>query len=86
MFGIFFLLYIPALWKRMTDVEYPLLLNNNLKELVWKIICQNKNFNFYELPERRGELKIFNHLQHFDSEGVFLEMVCFYTLCLDTKS
>lgn len=61
----------------MSDIEFPLPINKHLKEIIWKIICQNNNFNFYELSEPRRELKIFNHLQHFDSEGVIIEMVCF---------
>lgn len=61
----------------MYDIESPLLLNDNLKEIIWKIICCNKNFLFYELPTPRSELKIYNHLEHFDSAGVYIEMVCY---------
>lgn len=43
---------------------------------MWKIICCNKSFQFYELPTPRGELKIFNRFEHFDSVGVYIETVC----------
>lgn len=49
---------IEALWKR---IQYSLkwsVLPWRLKEVVWKVICLNKNVCFYQLPEERADLKI----------------------------
>lgn len=63
-----------ALWKRLCSIETSFLLNDNLKEIIWKMICCNKSFRFYELPAARGELKMYNQFEHLDSIGVYVEM------------
>lgn len=49
---------IEALWKRIQyTLKWPVL-PWRLKEIVWKVICLNKNVCFYQLPEERADLKI----------------------------
>lgn len=50
-------------------------MNDNFKEIVWKIIRENSDFQFYQLPEPREKLKIYNHFEHYDIVGVVLETV-----------
>lgn len=54
---------IEALWKR---IEHTLMVENmldGLKEVIWQIVCLNEQISFFELPDARPELVIYNASQ-----------------------
>lgn len=49
---------IEGFWKRVNvALKNPPSLQN-IKEIIWKCICLNKNICFFELPEARDNLNI----------------------------
>lgn len=64
-----------GLWKRLLHREHSLPLNDYLKAVIWKIICKNQDFQFFELTKPRRELEIINQFDNIDSLGITLEMV-----------
>ncbi|XP_074040495.1 general transcription factor 3C polypeptide 1 isoform X2 [Leptinotarsa decemlineata] len=67
---------LEALWKRLlTGLDGPLDINQNLKRFMWKIMKKNAHIEFYELPQPRKELLIYDRFKYLNTEiGVVMEL------------
>ncbi|XP_024115457.1 general transcription factor 3C polypeptide 1 [Oryzias melastigma] len=61
---------IPTIWIRLGDVQpkFPLKLDAFTKEFIWKSLVNNRNLKFYELPQERPDVLLFNRFADTDSE------------------
>lgn len=58
---------IEGLWKRLSvRLKLPLPLKDKLKNEVWKCIQNAKCLQFYQLPEEREPLKLFDRIELAD--------------------
>lgn len=71
---------ISGLWKRLSvRLKLPFPLHHIFKTQMWSFICEKKCILFYELPEEREELKLYDRADLMDEEsGMPLEPVSFF--------
>lgn len=53
---------IFSLWKRLEDrkPKFPLTLDECTKEFIWKSLVSNSDLTFYELPQEREDVVLFD--------------------------
>lgn len=53
---------IPTLWIRLEDrtPKFPLQLDDCTKEFIWKSLLGNADLKFYQLPEEREDVVLFD--------------------------
>lgn len=68
---------LEALWTRLEEAtDYTIIFSSEIKEEIWNYIKMLSELTFYELPEARSKLKIFNRYKYFDEErGVIYDAV-----------
>ncbi|XP_011476240.2 general transcription factor 3C polypeptide 1 isoform X3 [Oryzias latipes] len=61
---------IPTLWIRLGTVQpkFPLKLDELTKEFIWKSLVNNRDLRFYELPQERPDVQLFNRFGENDSD------------------
>uniref|UniRef100_UPI0037E74EBE general transcription factor 3C polypeptide 1 n=1 Tax=Semicossyphus pulcher TaxID=241346 RepID=UPI0037E74EBE len=61
---------IPALWIRLEDRQpkFPLKLDDPTKELLWKSLVSNTDLKFYQLPQERDDVELFDRFKDIDPE------------------
>lgn len=80
------MLNFVGFWKRLIDaIDCPITFNDSMKEVIWRLICRNDTFSFYELPKPRGELQIWNRFNYFDKRGTILDVVSKYFFFTSTR-
>uniref|UniRef100_A0A8C4I934 General transcription factor 3C polypeptide 1 n=1 Tax=Dicentrarchus labrax TaxID=13489 RepID=A0A8C4I934_DICLA len=64
---------IPSLWIRLETRQppFPLKLDHCTKELVWKSLISNTDLHFYELPQERADVVLFDRFKDIDQETGF---------------
>ncbi|XP_068606928.1 general transcription factor 3C polypeptide 1 [Brachionichthys hirsutus] len=65
---------IPSLWIRLEDrkPKFPLKLDGCTKELIWKSLISNADLKFYQLPQERGDIVLFDRYEDVDLEAGIL--------------
>lgn len=53
---------LPSLWIRLEDRQpgFPLKLDDCTKGFIWRSIINNAELSFYELPEEREDVDLFD--------------------------
>ncbi|MEQ2197801.1 hypothetical protein XENOCAPTIV_003480 [Xenoophorus captivus] len=53
---------LPSLWIRLEDRQpkFPLKLDDCTKGLIWRSLVSNADLSFYELPEEREDVELFD--------------------------
>lgn len=53
---------LPSLWIRLEgrQPEFPLKLDDSTKELIWKSLINNTDLKFYQLPQEREDVELFD--------------------------
>uniref|UniRef100_A0A667WLC2 Ral transcription factor IIIC subunit 1 n=1 Tax=Myripristis murdjan TaxID=586833 RepID=A0A667WLC2_9TELE len=61
---------IPSLWIRLEDRHpaFPLKLDTHTKEFIWRSLTSNGDLKFYELPQERGDVVLFDRFLEVDPE------------------
>ncbi|KAM7394584.1 hypothetical protein PAMP_021375 [Pampus punctatissimus] len=61
---------IPTLWIRLEDRKptFPLKLDDGTKELIWKSLVANTDLKFYQLPQEREDVLLFDRFKEIESE------------------
>ncbi|XP_070771379.1 general transcription factor 3C polypeptide 1 [Enoplosus armatus] len=61
---------IPSLWIRLENRRptFPLKLDDCTKELLWKSLVNNPDLKFYQLPQERGDVVLFDRFKDIDPE------------------
>lgn len=62
---------IPTLWIRLEDrkPKFPLKLDDGTKELIWRSLISNTDLKFYQLPQEREDVILYDRYKETDSEG-----------------
>ncbi|XP_072275266.1 general transcription factor 3C polypeptide 1 [Pyxicephalus adspersus] len=66
---------VPALWLRLQArvPPFPLLLDAPTKELIWQSLLRHQELDFYQLPEERKPLVIYNRYEEFQYDPSVLK-------------
>uniref|UniRef100_A0A7N6A9M9 B-block binding subunit of TFIIIC domain-containing protein n=1 Tax=Anabas testudineus TaxID=64144 RepID=A0A7N6A9M9_ANATE len=61
---------IFSLWKRLEDrkPKFPLTLDECTKEFIWKSLVSNSDLTFYELPQEREDVVLFDRYKDIDPD------------------
>uniref|UniRef100_A0A671TTZ8 Ral transcription factor IIIC subunit 1 n=1 Tax=Sparus aurata TaxID=8175 RepID=A0A671TTZ8_SPAAU len=61
---------LPSLWIRLEgrQPEFPLKLDDSTKELIWKSLINNTDLKFYQLPQEREDVELFDRFKHIDPD------------------
>ncbi|KAF7662374.1 hypothetical protein LDENG_00237400 [Lucifuga dentata] len=61
---------IPTLWIRLENTKptFPLKLDPNTKEFIWKSLVNNTELNFYELPQDRENVVLVDRFESIDPD------------------
>ncbi|XP_045903076.1 general transcription factor 3C polypeptide 1-like [Micropterus dolomieu] len=61
---------IPTLWIRLESRQpkFPLKLDDCTKELIWKSLINNNDLRFYQLPQERDDVELFDRFKDIDPE------------------
>ncbi|XP_054912510.1 general transcription factor 3C polypeptide 1 [Poeciliopsis prolifica] len=61
---------LPTLWIRLEDREpkFPLKLDGCTKGFIWRSLVSNADLSFYELPEEREDVELFDRFKDIDPE------------------
>nr|XP_046226632.1 general transcription factor 3C polypeptide 1-like [Scatophagus argus] len=61
---------IPTLWIRLENRQpkFPLKLDDCTKELIWKSLVSNTDLKFYQLPQEREDVVLFDRFEDIDPE------------------
>uniref|UniRef100_A0A3B3H9T5 Uncharacterized protein n=1 Tax=Oryzias latipes TaxID=8090 RepID=A0A3B3H9T5_ORYLA len=64
---------IPTLWIRLGTVQpkFPLKLDELTKEFIWKSLVNNRDLRFYELPQERPDVQLFNRYSADDYKDIY---------------
>lgn len=76
---------IEALWKR---IEHTLMAENmldGLKEVIWQIVRLNEQISFFQLPDARPELVIYNKDTDVSQRGPDIYKVSIYIHILNLQ-
>ncbi|KAM9363755.1 general transcription factor 3C polypeptide 1 [Symphorus nematophorus] len=60
----------PTLWIRLEDRQpkFPLKLDDCTKELIWRSLVHNTDLKFYQLPQERDDVELFDRYKEIDPE------------------
>uniref|UniRef100_UPI003AAA6387 general transcription factor 3C polypeptide 1 n=1 Tax=Centroberyx gerrardi TaxID=166262 RepID=UPI003AAA6387 len=61
---------IPSLWIRLENrnPKFPLKLDTHTKEFIWRSLVNNIDLKFYELPQERGDVVLFDRYTDIDPD------------------
>uniref|UniRef100_A0A8C6MKJ1 Ral transcription factor IIIC subunit 1 n=1 Tax=Nothobranchius furzeri TaxID=105023 RepID=A0A8C6MKJ1_NOTFU len=61
---------IPSLWIRLEDrrPKFPLKLDDCTKGFIWSYLVSNVDFRFYELPQERENIELFDRFKGLDPD------------------
>ncbi|KAG8014611.1 General transcription factor 3C polypeptide 1 [Nibea albiflora] len=61
---------IPTLWIRLEDRQpkFPLKIDDCTKELIWKSLIHNTDLKFYQLPQEREDVELYDRFKDIDPE------------------
>ncbi|XP_074545488.1 general transcription factor 3C polypeptide 1 [Halichoeres trimaculatus] len=61
---------IPSLWIRLQarQPKFPLQLDDCTKEFLWKSLSSNSDLTFFELPQEREDVELFDRFKEVDPE------------------
>ncbi|XP_035036603.2 general transcription factor 3C polypeptide 1 [Hippoglossus stenolepis] len=61
---------VPSLWIRLEDRQpkFPLKLDDCTKELIWRFLISNTDLRFYQLPQERRDVELFDRFKDIDPE------------------
>ncbi|XP_059189576.1 general transcription factor 3C polypeptide 1 [Centropristis striata] len=61
---------IPTLWIRLEvrKPKFPLKLDDCTKELIWRFLISNSDLKFYQLPQEREDVVLFDRFKEIDPE------------------
>ncbi|KAM4751478.1 general transcription factor 3C polypeptide 1 [Anableps anableps] len=64
---------LPSLWIRMEDRQpkFPLKLDDCTKGFIWRLLVNNADLSFFELPEEREDVELFDRFKDIDPETDF---------------
>ncbi|XP_043222103.1 general transcription factor 3C polypeptide 1-like isoform X2 [Amphibalanus amphitrite] len=66
---------LPALWTRLSNQpNFGLSIDEASTKFLWKVIRNNPDLEFFQLPEDRPDLVLFNRFEHLDHDyGIVVE-------------
>ncbi|KAM8878595.1 general transcription factor 3C polypeptide 1 [Spinachia spinachia] len=61
---------IPSLWIRLEGRKpaFPLKLDDCTKDFIWRYLLNNADLNFYQLPEEREDVQLFDRFKNIDPD------------------